>query len=115
MCAKILFQEVCKSNIGWDNSFTEEMLRKWELWYRNLVKTTEISTARCIYQHPAKDVLECTLHRFGNASKSAYCAVIYFVYRTKVGVYVRLLAFKARVAPLKTISIPRLELTAASF
>ena len=79
----------------------------------DLIGTREITTPRCIYQHPAEDVLECTLHGFGDASQKAYCAVIYFVYRTNIGIYVRLLTSKARVAPLKTTSIPRLELMSA--
>ena len=78
-----------------------------------MIETKEITIPRCIYQHRAEDVLECTLHGFGDASKKAYCAVVYFVYRTNVGVYVRLLTSKARVAPLKATSIPRLELMSA--
>ena len=43
VCAKILFQEVCK-----DKNFTEESLHKWEGWYRDLIETKEITTPRCI-------------------------------------------------------------------
>ena len=75
-----------------------------------MIKTREIITARYIYQHPIEEVVECSLHGFGDASKRAYCAVIYFVYRTNVGIYVRMLTTKARVAPLKETSIPRFEL-----
>jgi hypothetical protein len=87
--AKILFQEVCKDKVDWDENFTEELLHKWEGWYRDLIETKEITIPRCIYQHRAEDVLECTLHGFGDASKKAYCSVVYFVYHTNVGVYVR--------------------------
>ncbi|XP_028409306.1 uncharacterized protein LOC114531905 [Dendronephthya gigantea] len=111
--AKILFQEVCNSKTGWDDSFKEEPLRKWEIWYRDLIETKEITIPRCIYQHPAEEVLGCTLHGFGDASKKAYCAVVYVVYYTNVGSYVRMLTSKVRVAPLKTTSIPRLELMSA--
>ena len=99
VCAKILFQEVCKDKVDWDENFTEELLHKWEGWYRYLIETKEITIPRCIYQHRAEDVLECTLHGFGDASKKAYCAVV--------------LTSKARVAPLKAISFPRLELMSA--
>ena len=74
-----------------------------------LIKTREIITARCIYQHPVEEVVECSLHGLGDASKRACCADIYFVYRTNIGVYVRMLTTRARVAPLKETSIPRLE------
>ena len=59
-------------------------------------------------------VTECYLYGFGDASKKAYCAVIYFVYRFEDGkTHVRLVASKTRVAPLKELSIPRLELMSA--
>lgn len=57
---------------------------------------------------------ECYLHGFGNASKKAYCAMVYLVYHTECGkTHVRLVASQTRVAPLKELSIPRLELLSA--
>ena len=74
--AKILFQEVCKQKVDWDANFTEETLKGWDAWWHDLIKTREIITARCIYQHPIEEVVECSLHGFGDASKRAYCADI---------------------------------------
>ena len=48
-----------------------------------------------------------------DASKKAYCAAIYLVCDTTRGIYPRLLCSKGRIAPLKSLSIPRLELVAA--
>ena len=62
---------------------------------------------------PKKRFLDCYLHGFGDASNKAYCAVVYFVYSTQDGVYVRLLTSRSRVAPLKALTIPRLELMSA--
>ena len=54
------------------------------------------------------------LHGFGDASKAAYCAVVYLVYKTQDGTRrVRMLASKSTVAPLKSLTIPRLELMSA--
>ena len=58
-------------------------------------------------------MLECCLHGFGDASNNAYCAVVYFVCRTRDGTHARLLASRSRVAPLKALTIPRLELMSA--
>ena len=54
------------------------------------------------------EVEECS-----DASKKAYCGVVYLVCRTRVGRYARMLTSKTRMAPLKELSIPRLELIAA--
>ena len=53
------------------------------------------------------------LHGFGDASKRAYCAVVYLVTIIGSKTCVKLLASKTRVAPIKVLSIPRLELMAA--
>ena len=61
-----------------------------------------------------RDRTECYLHWFGDASKKVYCAMVYFVYRTDDGqTHARLITSKTRVAPLKELSIPRLELMSA--
>ena len=54
------------------------------------------------------------LHVFTDASEFAYGAAAYIKVTNETGVHVSLVMGKSRVAPLKTISIPRLELTAAT-
>ena len=111
---KILFQEICSSKFDWDETLTEEMKGKWRKWVEDLLLTREIETSRCLYEARKECVTECYLHGFGDASKRAYCAIVYFVYRTDDGqTHVRLVASKTRVAPLKELSIPRLELMSA--
>ena len=73
-------------------------------------KIKGISVSKCIYDRPKQDALECYLHGFGDASNKAYCAVVYFVYRTRDGFHTRLLTSRSRVAPLKALTIFRLEL-----
>lgn len=53
------------------------------------------------------------LHHFADASTLGYGTVTYLRMETKHDVHVSFLLRKARVAPLKQITIPRLELTAA--
>ena len=108
---KVLFQEICKSKFHWDAVLTGEIKRKWDKWVQDLAETKEICINRCLYETEGGDVTDCYLHGFGDASKKAYCAMVYFVYRTKDGkAHVRLVAGKTRVASLKKLSIPRLEL-----
>ena len=58
-------------------------------------------------------MIERHLHGFGDASKRAYCTVLYLVTHQVSGIYVQLLTSKTRVAPLKEMTIPGLELTSA--
>lgn len=60
------------------------------------------------------DVVKCELHGFSDASNVAYAAVVYQRLTLKSGcVVTSLLAAKSKVAPIKQLTIPRLELTAA--
>lgn len=111
---KILFQEICSSKFDWDEVLTGEIKKKWDKWVQDLSETKEIQINRCLYETGGEVVTECYLHGFGDASKKAYCAMVYLVYRTEDGrTHVRLVASKTRVAPLKELSIPRLELMSA--
>lgn len=111
--AKICFQQVCKKGVGWDDELPEDVQRQWKEWCKDLHYVGAIQIDRCLFEHADNELLECYLHGFGDASQKGYCAVIYFVYYTNNGVHVRLLTSKTRVAPLKEMSIPRLELMSA--
>ena len=108
---KILFQEICSSKLDWDETLTGEIKGKWVKWVQDLLQKGEIKISRCLYEAREECLTECYLHGFGDASKKAYCAMVYFVYRTDDGqTHARLITSKTRVAPLKELSIPRLEL-----
>ena len=56
-----------------------------------------------------------TLHHFSNTSKEGYGQVLYLkLVDTENKIHCALVMGKSRVAPLKFVSIPRLELTAAT-
>ena len=113
--AKILFQELCVSKIDWDEQLPREIKTRWENWIRDLSEASEVRISRCVYQHAQESVTECHLHGFGDASKKAYCAVVYVMYLTAHGSrHTALLCSKTRVAPLKGMTTPRLELMAAT-
>ena len=113
LSAKVMFQESCRLKIGWDDQLDGDIRKGVEAWIKGLVDCQRIVIKRCVYDHIYEEVVECWLHGFADASKRAYCGVVYFVYRTSVGRYVRMLTSKTTVAPLKELSIPRLELMAA--
>ncbi|XP_070068072.1 uncharacterized protein [Drosophila takahashii] len=58
-------------------------------------------------------VLTMELHRFADASPQAYAVVIYSRVKVNNGYALNLIMSKTRVAPIKSVSIPRLKLKAA--
>lgn len=100
-------------NVGWDEELDVETARRCMEWVNDVKRVNSITLDRCVYDSPSEEVLSCELHGFGDASEKAYCAVVYFVYRTSAGVRVRLVTAKTRIAPLQSLTIPRLELMSA--
>ena len=110
---KILFQQLCVDNISWDDELVGRHAKAYLDWIEDLRRVKTLTLNRCVYGNISGQIQSCELHGFGDASEKAYCAVVYFVCRTSTSVYVRLLAAKTRVAPLKALTIPRLELMSA--
>ena len=95
--AKILFQEACRQKINWDDSLDGVIKQAVEAWIESLIECKLITIDRCLYKHVREEVWGCSLHGFADASKKAYCAVIYFVYQTSTGTYSKMLTSKTRV------------------
>ena len=75
-------------------------------------RINDITIPRCL--KPAGCTSDRRLHVFTDASESGYGAAAYVRYELQDGTgRARLLYAKARVAPLKSVTIPRLELVAA--
>lgn len=88
------------------------MIDQWNSWTKRLdhLKTEEIP--RC-YSKTLNKVVRRELHTFVDASDRAFAAVVYLRTITENTIDVAIVAAKARVAPTKVMSIPRLELQAA--
>ena len=110
---KVLFQEMCIESLNWDDPLPQEKLSLWEEWVKDIEDVGRIEIPRCYTSAVKGEVLSYSLHGFGDASSKAYSAVIYLVCQTSQGIYTKLVASKTRVAPLKKLSINRLELLSA--
>ena len=97
----------------WDEELDLDKKDKWESIIKNLRSVGKLSLPRCLYEENAANVRNCWLHGFADASQSAYSAMIYLVYESDSGIKSQLICSKTRVAPLKKLSIPRLELMSA--
>ena len=109
---KILLQEAHRLKLGWDDEFCGEIKEAWERNLREIDELVNVNVDRRFESSSDEDPIVCReLHGFSDASKSGFGACVYVRSFCRSGkVTVRLLTAKSRVAPLKTETIPRLEL-----
>ena len=113
MYGKILFQELWKLGLSWDQEMPSELKSKFQKWLHSGQHFKSFHIDRCYFPQEAWGNLShmVELHGFGDASEKGYGACVYL--RVPVGnssFKVSLVASKSRVAPIKTITLPRLEL-----
>ena len=115
MTAKILFQRLWLKGLEWDDPIPSEEARIFLKWLDGISQLQELRIPRCYMQGGVcwSDMPDLEVHVFGDASQSAYGCVSYLRYRTPSGDFdVSFLLARARVAPVKTVTLPRLELLA---
>ena len=109
---KILFQSLWKEKIDWDTPLNEDLTAQHVQWRNELSILKNITLPRCYFSKATPSSLQ--LHGFSDASEKAYAAVVYIRATYDDGsVTSKLVMAKTRVAPLKTLSVPRLELYGA--
>ncbi len=104
--ARIIIQMLWRSKKGWDEKIEGTPLREWEKWLTASKALPQLRIPRAVTGDSREGF---RIHVFCDASGEAYAAAAYFTTRSDS----RLIISKARVAPLKVQSIPRLELMAA--
>ena len=113
LAARMILQHLWRERVDWDDPCPAPILKKWKEWLAALPGLQQVRIPRCIHPvhlHP----LRIALHIFCDASAEAYAAVAYVVaYFDDEETTSRLLLARGRVAPIKQVSIPRLELMAA--
>ena len=120
LTAKIILQDLTRLKLKWDEEVPELFSSPWQRWLSELPRLGHFSLDRCV--GPSNQEQGCTtfeLHHFADASQKAYGTVSYL--RTinsgsnsDDSVQSSFLMAKSRLAPLKTQSVPRLELAAAT-
>ena len=107
---KILLQRLWERNLDWDDPVPEEIKHTWTKWKDELPDLRNHLVPRPYFPKEVK-VVSTQLHGFCDASEVAYSSVVYLrAIDSEGGVHTSLVMAKTKVAPIKRLSIPRLEL-----
>jgi hypothetical protein len=109
---KWLLQDVWRSNVGWDEKLPKSLAKNWILFLGAFNEIESLKIPRW-YGGRNLQAAEAELVVFVDASDKSYAAVAYFRFPQESPIQVSLVMGKTKVAPVKTMSIPRLELEAA--
>ena len=110
-----IIQKLCQGNTAWDDTVSEEVQNEWTKWKGKLPAIEEIEIQRRIKPADFGRVVESSIHHFSDAFERGYGQASYLRLVNNQGViHCVPLIGKARVSPLKYVSIPRLELVAGT-
>lgn len=110
--AKIGMQVLWQTGVDWDEEPPPAIRYKWIELFKEMKELNKITFQRSLCcANATEPPMLCV---FSDASQDAFGTCAYIRQKTNGNKYqVRLIAAKSRVAPLKQLSVPRLELQAA--
>nr|XP_043067313.1 uncharacterized protein LOC122321449 [Drosophila bipectinata] len=110
--AKLLMREIWQRGVNWDKPLPDNLDASFEDWRQGMSKIEEFRCPR--YYFGGGRVRMLQLHIFVDYSQSAFAAATYWWATYENGdVRAHFISSKTKCAPMRTMSIPRLELQAA--
>ncbi|KAI9551306.1 hypothetical protein GHT06_002506 [Daphnia sinensis] len=110
--AKIKLRELGVKGLQWDDPVIGEDKEWWEQYFQKIGRLKEIELPRCIFPK-VEEIVRTELHTFADASEEACAASCYTRVVYQDGrVLVRHVKTATKLAPLKTVSVCKLELNA---
>ena len=110
--AKNLMQRLWIDKVSWDESPSEKIVALWTQFKNELPILSKIAIPRHIFPN---DIQRCQLFGFSDASEAGYASAVYLRIELPQDVFKSFLIMgKSKVAPLRTKSIPCLELLGAA-
>ncbi|CAG2200461.1 unnamed protein product [Mytilus edulis] len=109
---KIFLQDLWKKHLRWDDELQGTDSLKWGSIQAELQQLSECQISRSIGIMTGDDRVQYRLLCFCDASGSAYAIVIYLHQTSSKSSKCDLIFSKSRLAPVKGMTIPRLELMA---
>ncbi|XP_036347760.1 uncharacterized protein LOC118757126 [Rhagoletis pomonella] len=110
---KNLLQSLWRKGTAWDNEIPSDILGRFTSWIRRLRMVEQLRVSRCYAPEFLSPNTTVELHVFVDASEQAFAAVAFWRIIAPGSVKISFDLGKTRCAPLKLLSIPRLELQAA--
>ncbi len=110
-----ILQTITGDKASWDDDVSDSHAREWNIWKNDLVSLQQLTFPRCYKPANFGTVEDMSLHVFGDGCNVGYGAACYIrQVDNQDNIAVALVMGKAKVSPLKPITIPRLELTAST-
>lgn len=108
---KIIMQKIWLSGIDWDQQLSHPLLEDWNTFIMSISHLVNLKIPRHLFT--GKPILKIEMHSFADASMKAYAACVYIrtIYHDN-STSCCLVTSKSRIAPVKTVTLPRLELCA---
>jgi hypothetical protein len=107
MWFRIMIQGLWEQQLAWDDKVDDAVYKKFILCVQQLSALHDFKVPRWMGTHSGNEV---TLVGFSDASKAAFCAVVYSRVRKDNVIVTQLLASRGRVTPLKTKRIEEKKL-----
>ena len=111
---KQILQEMCMNQLDWDSPIPESLQPQWRQWIAEVKSLDSVVIKRCLKPIDFDEVVTAEIHHFSDASTLGYgqCSYLRLIDRNQ-RVHCSLIMAKARVTPIKLVTIPWLELMAA--
>ncbi|XP_029163786.1 uncharacterized protein LOC114935214 [Nylanderia fulva] len=110
--AKIFIQSTWLQGLDWDTPLPPSEAREWQRLLEELHLLDQLRIKRWLGTGADKTTLQ--LHGFADASEREYAAAVYIRITERNETSIRLLMAKSKVAPVKQVILPKLELYAAT-
>lgn len=112
--AKAIVQNLCRQKLGWDDQIPLMNQIEWKNWLGTLPHLENVSVNRCFKPKGFGNITNAQLHLFSDGSELGYGACAYLrLVDDQDNITCTLVIGKSRLAPIKQMSIPRLELSGA--